>query len=240
MGKIKKNFGLTGNQLKLIALLTMTIDHIGLFLVPGNTILYEICRIIGRLAMPIFAWMIAEGCRYTKNRLRYLLTLLGFGLFSQAVEFIFNDSLYMCILITFAMSVILIYTLDYSLKKKNFFTLCLLGGVFGAICYICVFLPGDLSGMDFDVDYGIYGVLLPVLIYVGRNKQEKLLLSAGGLVTMSIGYGWVQWFALLSLPLLALYNGEKGRAKLKYLFYIYYPVHIGVLYVISVLLGVWI
>ena len=239
MGSEKK-FGLTGNQLKILALVAMTIDHIGHFLIPGSSALYILFRCIGRLAMPIFAWMIAEGCRYTKNRLRYLLMLLGVGLFSQVVEFVFNDSLYMCILITFAMSVTLIYTLDYSLKKKNFFTLCLLGGVFGAFCYICVFLPGDLPGLDFDVDYGIYGVMLPVLIYVGRNKQEKLLLAAGGLATMAIGYGWLQWFALLSLSLLALYNGQKGKAKLKYLFYIYYPVHIGVLYVISVLLGAWI
>ena len=235
----KRIFGLTGNQLKLIALLTMTIDHIGLFLVPGNTMLYVICRMIGRLAMPIFAWMIAEGCRYTKNRLRYLLTLLGFGIFSQAVELIFEDSLYMCILITFSLSVILIYTLEYSQKKKNFLTLCLLGGVFAAICYICVFLPGDLPGTDFSVDYGIYGVLLPVLIYMGRSKREKLLLAAAGLVPMSISYGCLQWFSLLSLLLLALYNGQKGRARLKYLFYIYYPVHLGALYIIAVLLSMW-
>ena len=239
MNTEKRVFGLTGNQLKLIALLAMTIDHIGLFLIPGNSLLYYLSRCIGRLAMPIFSWMIAEGCRYTKNRLRYLLTLLGFGLFSQVVELVFNHSLYMCILITFSMSVILIYTLEYSQKKKNFLSLCLLGGVFAAACYFCVFLPGDLPGMGFAVDYGIYGVLLPVLIYVGRNKQEKLLLAAANLVTMAIAYGWLQWFALLSLLLLALYNGVKGKAKLKYLFYIYYPVHIGVIYIISVLLALW-
>lgn len=236
MDAISKKFGLTGNQLKLIALLTMTIDHIGLFLVPGNSILYEICRIIGRLAMPIFAWMIAEGCRYTKNRLRYLLTMLGFGVFSQIIEFVFDNSLHMCILITFSLSVILIYALEYSLKKKSFFTLCLLGGTFLSICYTCVFLPGDIPYLEFDVDYGIYGVLLPVLIYVGRNKQEKLLLAAMGLVPMAIHYGWLQWFALGSLLFLALYNGQRGRVKLKYLFYIYYPVHLGVLSIIAILL----
>ena len=56
--------GLTGNQLKLIALVTMTIDHIGMQLFPRVRLL----RIIGRLAFPIFAYMIAEGCRYTRNR----------------------------------------------------------------------------------------------------------------------------------------------------------------------------
>ena len=239
MDREKKIFGLTGNQLKLIALLTMTIDHIGVFLIPVNTVQYEICRIIGRLAMPIFAWMIAEGCRYTKNRFRYLLTLLGFGIFSQAVELIFEDSLHMCILITFALSVILIYMLEYSQKKKNFFTLCLLGGTFLAICYVCVFLPQDIPHLEFGVDYGIYGVLLPVLIYMGRSHREKLLLTAMGLVPMAIYYGLIQWFSLASLLLLAMYNGQRGKMKLKYLFYIYYPAHLGALYVIVVLLAIW-
>ena len=60
----KKFSGLTGNQLKLIALFAMTCDHVGLQLLPNVLIL----RILGRLALPIFAYMIAEGCRYTRNR----------------------------------------------------------------------------------------------------------------------------------------------------------------------------
>lgn len=56
--------GLTGNQLKLLALIAMTCDHVGLQLLPQFIIL----RIIGRLAAPLFAYMIAEGCRYTHNR----------------------------------------------------------------------------------------------------------------------------------------------------------------------------
>ena len=61
--------GLTGNQLKLLALITMTIDHIGMILFPH----IPLFRIIGRLSMPIFAYMIAEGCRHTRNRKKYLL-----------------------------------------------------------------------------------------------------------------------------------------------------------------------
>ena len=69
----KKFAGLTGNQLKLLALFAMTCDHVGLQLLPQFIIL----RIIGRLAAPLFAYMIAEGCRYTHNRGRYLGRLLG-------------------------------------------------------------------------------------------------------------------------------------------------------------------
>lgn len=55
--------GLTGNQLKIIALILMTIDHVGAYLLPQYTVL----RLVGRLSMPIFAWAIAEGCYYTKT-----------------------------------------------------------------------------------------------------------------------------------------------------------------------------
>lgn len=218
----KTQFGLTGNQLKILALIAMTIDHIGYFLLPR----YPILRIIGRLAMPIFAWMIAEGCAYTKNRFRYLFTVLGVGLLCQAVSWIAERSLVQCILITFSMSIVLIYILDLANRKRGFFTLCLLAIALSAVCYICVFFP---DGRGFSVDYGIYGVLLPVMIYLGRTKQEKLLLTAGGLIPLAISHGYLQWFALLSLPLLALYNGRRGKAKMKYLFYFYYPLHLAVI-----------
>ena len=62
------NKGLTGNQLKLIAVITMTIDHIGLAFFPQQMLF----RVIGRLAFPIYAYMIAEGCRYTRSMGKYL------------------------------------------------------------------------------------------------------------------------------------------------------------------------
>ena len=73
---IPNKIGLSNNQLKILAIITMFIDHFGLQLFPQLKIL----RIIGRIALPIFAYMIAEGCFYTKNRLKYLLQLLILGL----------------------------------------------------------------------------------------------------------------------------------------------------------------
>lgn len=222
----KTKFGLTGNQLKILALIAMTVDHVGFFLLPQ----YKILRIIGRLAMPIFAWMIAEGCEHTKNRFRYLITVLGVGILCQVVSWVAERSLVQCILITFSMSIMLIYLLDLANRKRGFLTLCLLGIGVAAACYICQFLPQDIPGRRFSVDYDIYGVLLPVLIYLGRTKQEKLLLAASGLITLAISHGSLQWYALLSLPLLALYNGQRGKVKMKYLFYFYYPLHLAAIY----------
>ena len=71
-----KNGIFSGNALKIIAMISMLIDHIGVILLDN----YEPFRIIGRLAFPIYAYLIAEGCKHTNNRLFYLLRILGSSL----------------------------------------------------------------------------------------------------------------------------------------------------------------
>lgn len=227
-----KSGGLTGNQLKILALIFMTADHVGYMLLPQMVFL----RYLGRLAMPVFAWMIAEGSRYTKNRTRYLCTILIVGVACQLVYLLFMNSLYQCILITFSLSLILIYVMDYALEKKKILPWCLFAVVFAIICYVCVFLPGDLKHTDFSVDYGICGVMLPVAIYIAKNKKQKILAAAVILILLAIENGFVQWFALMALPMLGMYNGKRGKLKLKYLFYIYYPLHLAAIYFITLLL----
>ena len=227
------NFGLTGNQLKLIAMLLMTVDHVGAYLLPQ----YRFLRILGRLAMPVFAWMIAEGCTYSRNRRRYLLTIGVVALVCAVVNYLFMHSLRQTILVTFSMSIILIVLLDFAVKRKNISSLVLMGAGFAIAGYICVFLPAKLPVSGFSIDYGFCGVLLPVLIYVGRNRAEKLMMASAGLAMVAM-YGYpLQWYALFSIPLLALYNGQRGKYKLKYLFYIYYPLHLAAIYGVGLLLA---
>lgn len=226
--------GLNGNQLKIIALITMTIDHIGMYLFPHILIL----RIIGRLSMPIFAYMIAEGCRYTKNRAKYLLLAAGVGLICQIVYYVAMQSLYQCILITFSLSILLIYGLDHALTHKTPLAFFLAALDLLAIFFLCTVLPKLLPNTDYSVSYGLSGVLLPVFAFIGKNKWQSLALFAVGLVLMNIDLGWIQWYSLLTLPLLALYNGKRGKHKLKYLFYIFYPSHLAALYLIGHLFNV--
>lgn len=224
---------LNGNQLKIIALVTMTIDHVGMYLLPQFVIL----RIIGRLSMPIFAYMIAEGCRYTKNKRYYILLTLGVGLICQVVYWIAMQSLYQCILITFSLSILLIYSIDYAVTHKTVLSYLTLIIVSIAIFFVCHILPILLPGTDFSVSYGIYGVLLPIFAFLGKDKLQSLVLFAIGLVLMNYDLGNIQWYSLITLILLALYNGSRGKYKLKYLFYIYYPTHLAALYGIGLLLG---
>lgn len=216
--------GLTGNKLKIIAMITMTCDHVGMQIFPQLLWL----RFIGRLAMPIYAYMIAEGCRHTRDRKKYLLRLVGMGALCQAVYLVAMGSLYQCILITFSLSVLLIWLMDEAEEKKQW------GKLFTGILlafFLCTVLPDLLPGTDYEVDYGLPGVLLPVLIY-GAGTGGLL----AGLTLVALKYGGIQWFAFLAVPLLVLYNGRRGKANIGKLFYWYYPVHLVVIYGISLLI----
>lgn len=213
--------GLTGNQLKLIAMFAMTCDHVGMQLFPQALWL----RMIGRLAMPVYAYMIAEGCRHTRDRKKYFLRLFGMGMLCQLVYFVALGSLYQCILITFSLSVLLICLMDAVEKEKaNKNWAKLLAGTIFAF-FLCTVLPDLLPNTDYEVDYGLPGVLLPVLIY-GAGTRGLLL----GLALVAMQYGGVQWLAFLAVPLLLAYNGQRGTANLGRLFYWYYPLHLVVIY----------
>lgn len=227
MNAIRSRFSLTGNQLKLLAMLTMTIDHIGAILFPQ----YRFLRVIGRLAMPIYAFMIAEGCHYTHDRKAYFLRLFGLALVCQIVYTLVDRSLYQCILVTFSMSVGLICATENARKKKTpgavLAATALLAGIYFACEKLSAFLPG------FHVDYGIWGVMLPVIVYFGGRD---ILAFGLGVFLLCLSVGGLQWWAMLTVPLLALYSGQRGKHRLGWVFYLYYPAHLVVIYLIDFLL----
>ena len=232
MSKLK--FALNNNQLKIIAMISMVLDHVGLVFSPR----VQIFRILGRLAFPIYAYMIAEGCAHTRNRKRYLGMILGMGLVCQIVYLIFMGSIYQGILITFSLSIGIIYALEGFIrnKKPRRRILMILAVLF--ILFLGVVCPILFEEYGFDIDYGIWGIFLPVLIYFAPNKLAKLISCAVLLCAMACFSRTTQWFALLTIPLLALYNGERGKLKMKYFFYIFYPLHLVIIYGILILLTI--
>lgn len=216
--------GLTGNQLKLLAMLAMTVDHIGYILLPQHRIL----RIIGRLAFPIFAYMIAEGCQYTRSMGRYLLSLLTVAFVCQVIT-LAAGSLHMNVLVTFAAAVSLIWLAQTARKKGGLWWKLGLGAAVTLCFFVAELLPYAFPSTDLAVDYGFPGILLPLLLYFCKTKTQKLCITALVMALLS-GFIWdIQWFSLLALPLLAMYNGRRGGHKMKWLFYIYYPAHLAVL-----------
>ena len=226
---------LSGSQLKMLALISMTIDHIGFIFFPQVWWL----RAIGRLAFPIFAYMIAEGCRYTRRRMRYWGSIALLALVCDAAEMIAEGSLYQSVMTTFTLSVGMIYALDWAMRGENrreqlLRSLLSAGAVLLAF-FLCELLPLLLWTTDFHVDYRFSGALLPVLIYVGKRRETRLALAALGILATCLEFGGVQWYALLALLPLALYDGTRGRHAMKWLFYLYYPLHLALLWGIHAL-----
>ena len=216
--------------IKIIAAVSMLIDHMGLLLFPQ----YGIMRILGRLAFPLYAFCIAEGFYYTRDRKRYFLQIFVLGLACQIVYFIADGSMYLGVLIAFSLSILLMWTLDGvkkafaakdgTIKAAAIFVLALT-----AVAALCHFMT---------VDYGFVGILLPVLAFASDKKWVRLGLFSLGLAALCAviycsGGLDVQWWALAALPLLALYNGKPGKYRMKYFFYVFYPAHLAVLYLIA-------
>ena len=225
----KSQKGLSNNQLKIIAMIAMFIDHLGVQCFPN----VEIFRIIGRLALPLFAYMIAEGCFYTKNRTKYLLLISALGIACGVVFYIAEQSLYQGILITFSLSILTIFSIDKIVKTRKIKNVLL--GILGlaVVVVIAVVLPIVLKDEGFRIDYGIVGVLMPVAIYFMPNKTLKIIALSVMLALLIFTIGSIQHYAFLALPLLALYNGKRGSKKLKYMFYAFYPLHLVFIYLLS-------
>ncbi len=236
---------LSGNALKILAAIFMTLDHIGVFIFPRIVFF----RAIGRLAFPIFAYMIAEGAHYTKNKFKYFIRIFLVGLLCQSVLFAIDyKEWYFNILITFSFSVILIYSLE--LVKSAFVNKNIGYAIFSSVVFACLLLLAFVLSEAVTFDYGIYGILAPLFPSVLRgirnnggiigkldNKYVHIALLAVPLLLLSLD-GWrVQFFAFFSLPLLFLYSEKRGKLRMKYFFYIFYPLHIGIIAIISFILN---
>ncbi len=223
---------MSGFVLKMIALIGMTVDHMGVLLFPGAFWL----RGVGRLAYPIFAYFIAEGFWHTHNRLRYFLRIFAVAILCQAVYGLFGDPFDMCIFVTFSLSLILMGAAERTRAafaekrdRRAFLWLALFIGLLIATYLFCWY---------FTVDYSFAGIVTPLLVSFFKNKWARLASLTVGLLWIAIDtylaiHSLVSLFALLTLPLLALYNGKPGRCRMKYFFYLYYPLHLAVLQLIA-------
>lgn len=227
------------NLLKLIAMITMFIDHSGKMLFPQ----YPIMRIIGRIAFPIYAYCIAVGCVYTKDMLKYFKRIILLALISQpfyavaldhesalmysisfaeepvraALNFYVQSWLHPNILLSLAFGILLIWTIR---ERQVVLTI--------ALALFCWKIQGSL-------DYGIRGLILMVLFYLFCQKWWlSLPIMLGYMVwwgTRGAGYTLFgvrfgsQMFAILALPLIYIHTNSKIRIN-KWLFYFYYPAHL--------------
>ena len=220
----------------------MLLDHIGFLLFPQ----IQVLRYIGRIAMPIFAYFIAEGCMHIRSRRKYFLTVLSLALLCQAVYFVeelINGGIHevnLNILFTFALSIALCSSYltmahnDRSSHRKALNTASFAGALVLSV-FFCVFL-NQLSPIPINFDYGIAGVLLPLFAVIPVQEEKQLPLFFVGIVLFNIVMAErlsYTWYSLLAIPLLLAYNGKRGTHKLKYFFYLFYPLHFAAIYLIK-------
>ncbi len=239
---------MTSFVIKIIAALTMFIDHMGLMLFPHM----DIFRIIGRLAFPIYAYCIAEGFRYTRNRLKYFLQIFILGVLCQIVYTIVDGVLYLGILITFSISLVIMYFVD-CLKSAADGEESHIAGLLSAAFKRKLSSKADITVSAtlsvvsvaaafvltyyVDVDYGFFGILLPVFASFFDDKPRRLIVFSACLIALCLYYtsagNLIQYWSILAVPILAFYNGKRGKYRLKYFFYIFYPAHLVLLYAID-------
>lgn len=274
MDNLKK--GLNGTTLKILALLLMTIDHIAYFVLPYTGLPFQVgvgLHWIGRIAAPIFIFMVAEGFYHTRNRKKYIVRLYGWsvlmGLGNELLNtvlphpegaIIFNNIFAtMCVITVYLM---MIEWIRKGIREKQVKWVVL--GIVG-MCVPIILTAVTFGVMEMGytvllrwmmffvptpmfVEGGIIWVILGIGLYLCRRSKKRLgifyclfcamyfyMMAGAGITYENLFLLNYQWMMVFALPLILLYNGQKGKS-MKYLFYVYYPVHCYVLYAV----GVWV
>ena len=233
---------LNSNKIKLIAIIAMTIDHVAWMAFPGyfKEPLPLLLHMIGRLTCPIMCYFIAEGYHYTKNIHQYTARLFGFAILSHFpyllasmnfvdwksfIPFYYGDLLNQTsVMWSLAWGLVMLRVAD-SVKIKNsmkillILLICLIAfpSDWSCIASLCVLVFGTNRG-KFKVQmlWMIFYVVLYAVVYF---------------FALDPVYGLLQLAVVLAIPVLALYNGERGKNPrlnrfIKWAFYIYYPLHL--------------
>lgn len=207
--------------LKIIAMCTMLIDHIGAIILKDEIFL----RYIGRLAFPIYCFLLVEGFFNTKDIKKYLSRLLVFAFISEIpFNLAFYDSIFwfdsLNVYFTLFIGLLVIYFCEkYTQPLYKIF-----------ICFI-----GMLIAELIKTDYSSVGILMIYLMYAYRDKK---VFKTIGVVILNFFVGFIQAFAGLSMLFIVFYNGKKvpdnKTIKInKYVFYMFYPLHLLLLKVLS-------
>lgn len=267
----------TSYHLKMIALITMVIDHVAAVLLwrlykasydirggmyTSSTIrdqiivwtfehqdlvytIYENMRIIGRMAFPIYCFLIVEGFLHTRSVGKYALRLLLFAFISEipfdlAIAETWMSWDYSNVFFTLCLGLVLIWGISYVEKFYEFWEEKQWEPMMGKVVCVVIgaFLTigiGAFAEMVLHTDYGIAGVLAILVIYLFRKPKE--LGFAASVFVLTVMSSSIEIMALLMLYPLMKYDGSRGK-NVKYVFYVFYPAHLLILALICMAFGV--
>ncbi|MBQ3030386.1 MAG: conjugal transfer protein TraX [Agathobacter sp.] len=269
---------LTGYHLKMIALITMLVDHIAAVVIwrmyvasfsitgsmqlsdaVGNKIIvwvaqnqelvyniYEIMRYIGRMAFPIYCFLLVEGFLHTSSVAKYVLRLFMFALISEvpfdlAIAGQWWSLDYSNVFFTLGIGLVLIWILSYIEKFYEFWNEKHWDDFIGKLIYIVIagfvsVFMGAFADIVLKTDYGMAGVFAIAVLFLLRQMRE--VAYVGAVMLLSVMSSNTEILALLMLIPLCRYDGTRGKTINKYAFYAFYPVHLFVLALICMGLGV--
>ena len=211
--------GLSGSALKAIALVSMTVDHIAYYLMEHGTWTYDMMRTVGRMAFPIFAFLLVEGYGHTRSTRKYTLSLLAFALISEIPWWLLNHDNTHNVFFTLLLGLIAIEGM------------CRIGDRPLKWCIIIASLCGNAIWLHVDYEYS--GILLICAFHIFQpDKVTKCLFAT----LFMYQYGVIGLW--LGLAVILCYNGQRGFIEglyAKYLCYAYYPFHLGVIIFILLL-----
>ncbi len=251
----EQDFGITGEQLKIIAILLMVFDHIHqMFLFIAKFDLTWM-SMLGRLVLPIFLFMCAEGFHYTHDRKKYLLRLgvssVLMGIANQVIMTFFplqDVVLTNNAFCTMFVSAVVMYGIEKMkdgkiIKGLLFFLLPALPMVLSILAVqsynillarVSLILPSYSTG-----DGGMLAVALCVALYLLRQKRWAQYVAIACVSLLATGFQFTglfstnyEWMMVFSIFLIMLYNGKRGGGS-KYFFYVFYPSHIFALYFLA-------
>lgn len=234
MDKLDEKHGfLSGVALKYIAIFAMLIDHIAWAFLPLESPLAQIMHTIGRLTAPIMCFMLAEGFHHTRNLKKYLLRMGIFAVISAFAFTFFEKGEFFPLA-----NMGIIYTLFLGLLALAVWN----SKLHVAVRYLLIIA---LCGLSLVGDWPVFGILFVLAfgINYGNFKKQSLMFSIIAIFMSTIMVaGTKPWYiaafnfaVLLAIPLLRLYNGEKGRGGKfnKWVFYVFYPLHLVILGIIK-------
>ena len=202
--------GLSGSVLKVIALVSMTVDHIAYYLIVHGTLQYDLMRTVGRMAFPIFAFLLVEGYTHTRSIGKYALNLLTFALISEVPWWLLNHDNTHNVFFTLLLGLVAIDLITRIGNKPLLW------------CVIMASIYANATWLHVDYEYS--GILLICTFYFFQSdKVTKCLLAT----LFMYQYGVVGLW--LGLAAILCYNGERGFIKgqyAKYLCYAYYLLHL--------------
>ena len=234
---------MSGFTLKLLALFLMIVDHCGLVLFAGTS-LYLPCRILGRIAFPLYAFLITEGYVHTRSVKKYAGRLLVFAVLSE-IPFdyaFFRTPFYMGyqnVFFTLVLGLGALVCLDGALGRSGrikasetsageLWEQTMHKSNISKILLIVIMVIAELTYTD----YGAFGVLVIVLFYLFRNQKVKCMVSVAAALILYgfLGGFYIEGFGAIALIFILVYNGKKGQYPFpSLLFYAAYPLHLLIL-----------